>query len=289
MKLSEKYRPNTLDDIIGQDENIKLIKGILGKGNTENFLFYGPPGTGKTTTAKALANDFDFELFDFNASDERGIDFIRNKIKDISQTGSINGLQKVIFLDEADNLSRDAQPAFRRIMEDYYKNNIFILSANERGNLIDALASRCVELHFAKLKKEDMAKILNRVIDGEGLTITEETKNRIYNRANGDGRKLMELIVQVATGAKIEEKDTFDINTYLEQIKAGEYIKAMGIIRYIKFKDLSTELIKYFSEKQQWEEIIKIGDWILPNPQPDDYIGRAGITAYLIKRREALT
>ena len=288
MKLSEKYRPKTLDDIIGQDDNIKKIRGILESDGTANFLFYGPAGTGKTSTAKAIANDFDFELFDFNASDERGIDFIRNKVKEISQTGSINGKYKLLFLDEADNLSRDAQPALRRIMEDYFKNNIFILSVNDRGGVIEPLISRCVEFNFKKLSKENMGKIVDIVASGEGLTINDETRTKIYNIANGDGRKVMELIKTIAIGSKIEYEDGFNLNYYLDQLKAGDYIKSMGVIKYYRFKDIAESLVTYFAEKEMWEEIIKIGDWILPNPQPDDYIGKAGLTAYLIKRKDKL-
>lgn len=283
--LSEKYRPKVFADIIGQEENIKVIKTVLEKGDTDNFLFYGPAGTGKTSTAFVIKNEMDYEFFDFNASDDRGIDFIRGKIKDITRIGTINGKKKVIFLDEADQLSRDAQPSLRRIMEDYTENNIFILSVNNPHNLIEPLVSRCIVLNFSKLKNEDLSKIADNVINSEGLAIKDEIKQKIIIKADGSARNLIKLITEYSTGARItEETNTMNIPEYLVEVENGEYFKAIKYIEYHKFKDVVNELVKRFAMEGKLDEIIKMGDWVLPNPQPDDRIGKAALTSYLIKR-----
>jgi replication factor C small subunit len=285
MALSEKYRPKKFEDIIGQDENIKVIRDILSNNKTENFLFYGPAGTGKTSTAFVIKNEMNYEFFDFNASDDRGIDFIRKSIKEITKMGSINGKQKVIFLDEADQLSRDAQPSLRRIMEDDSENNIFILSVNNPHNLIEPLVSRCVVLNFSKLTKESLMKILDKISLEEKIEIPDKIKEKLVKKSDGSARNLIKLLTQYSTGAKIKENNSdINIEDYLNEIRNGEYFKALHIIEYQKFKDIAEEVVKNLSNEDKLEEIIKIGDWVLPNPQPDDNIGKAALTAYLITR-----
>src|SRR3990170_8069308 len=145
----EKYRPKTLEDVVGQNEIVARLKAYVRAKNLPHLLFAGPAGTGKTTCAIALARDMFGENWrmnyhELNSSDERGIDVVRSKIKEIARLAPFGGTSfKVIFLDEADNLTADAQAALRRTMETYSKTSRFILSANYSSRLIEPIQSRC--------------------------------------------------------------------------------------------------------------------------------------------------
>ena len=141
----EKYRPKSLDEVVGQEEIVERLKAYAKTGNLPHLLFAGPAGTGKTTCAIALARDMfggDWRqnYFELNSSDECGIDTVRTKVKEIARLVPFGGMNfKIIFLDEADNLTADAQAALRRTMETYSKTSRFILSANYSSRLIEPI------------------------------------------------------------------------------------------------------------------------------------------------------
>jgi len=152
MRLTEKYRPKNWDELVGQDEIIKSIREALKNPiGIPHFLFVGPAGVGKTTTAYLIARELKVPIIEFNASDERGIDTIRTKIK---QLASIRG-KRIILLDEADNMTADAQQALRRIME-RTMGTIFILVGNTEYKIIDPIKSRCAIYRFKKLSDKDV-------------------------------------------------------------------------------------------------------------------------------------
>ncbi|NLO77707.1 MAG: replication factor C small subunit, partial [Methanomicrobiales archaeon] len=150
----EKYRPMVLDDIVGQDEIISRLKSYVISGNLPHLLFTGNAGIGKTTSAIALAREFfgdtwQMNFRELNASDERGIDVVRNQIKQFARTAALGGAEfKILFLDEADALTTDAQAALRRTMESYASNCRFILSCNYSSKIIDPIQSRCAIYRF---------------------------------------------------------------------------------------------------------------------------------------------
>src|SRR3989304_4493842 len=147
---TEKYRPSKFSEIVGQDNTVKKVQSLTKSLNIPHLLFAGPAGTGKSTlaliTVKELFGDkWKENYLELNASDERGIDVVRQKVKDFARTKAIENIPfKVIFLDEADALTKEAQQALRRTMENYSNTCRFIMSCNYASNIIDPIQSRCV-------------------------------------------------------------------------------------------------------------------------------------------------
>ncbi|MEM2726812.1 MAG: replication factor C small subunit, partial [Archaeoglobaceae archaeon] len=191
----EKYRPKTLDEVVGQEEIIKRLKGYVERKNIPHMLFSGPPGTGKTATAIALTRDLFGEIWrdnfiEMNASDERGIDVVRHKIKEFARTAPIGGAPfKIIFLDEADALTADAQAALRRTMEMFSKSCRFILSCNYVSRIIEPIQSRCAVFRFKAVSKEAMKKRILEICQKEGVKITEDGIEAILYISGGDFRR----------------------------------------------------------------------------------------------------
>ena len=187
--LVDKYRPKSLDGVIGQEEIVNSLRRFIEKGSMPHVLFHGSPGTGKTSTAYALAHDLGVEIVEFNASDERGIDTVRNKIKEISNSFVIDGGFRILLLDEVDNMTRDAMEALRRIMETS-ESTKFILTANNAFKITPAIKSRCATYEFKKLSDTNVLKVLIKVIKEEGMKFTDPEslkKALLYLSKKSDG------------------------------------------------------------------------------------------------------
>ncbi|MCL4349930.1 MAG: AAA family ATPase, partial [Candidatus Thermoplasmatota archaeon] len=158
----EKYRPERIEDMGGQQEAVRILKGFIDSGEMPHLIFAGPPGVGKTTAALCMAKEMIGEnwkdhFLELNASNDRGIDIVREDIKDFARTMSITeGKFKIVFLDEADELTPDAQAALRRTMEVYFRNVRFIFSCNYSSGIIPPLQSRAVVIRFRRFEPEDM-------------------------------------------------------------------------------------------------------------------------------------
>ncbi len=201
---TEKYRPKEFSEVKGQDDTVKKVEALVKQQNLPHLMFAGPAGTGKTTLslviAKQLFGDtWNNNLLELNASDERGIDIVRHKVKDFARTRAIGDVPfKIIYLDECDALTKEAQQALRRTMENYTQTCRFILSANYSSKIIDPIQSRCAVFRFRPLPKEDIKNIVKKIAEKEGLKIDDKASDALYEVSNGDCRKVENILQSCA-------------------------------------------------------------------------------------------
>ncbi|MBS3134006.1 replication factor C small subunit [Candidatus Woesearchaeota archaeon] len=238
----EKYRPSNFEDIIGQEGIVKRVKAMVENKNIQHMIFSGPSGIGKSSlalvTVKHLFKENWKENFlELNASDARGIDTIRNDVKSFARTMSIgSNIPRIIFLDEADALTKDAQNALRRTMETYANSTRFIFSCNYSSQIIDAITSRCVIFRFKLLEKKHIIEVINKIAKNENLKINEKSTDILYELCEGDVRRLENVLQSCAVVSKnitedlIHETASFakpkDIKEVLELAVSGDFIDA---------------------------------------------------------------
>lgn len=201
---TEKYRPSTFEEIRGQKEIVEKIKAFVESKNMPHLLFSGPAGVGKTTLSLVIAKQLFGEnwrenTLELNASDERGIDVVRVKVKDFARTKSIGTVPfKLIYLDESDALTKEAQQALRRTMENYTQTCRFILSCNYSSKIIDPIQSRCAIFRFKPLSEEEINQVIERVAKQEGLKLNPEAKKALFDISEGDCRRLENIMQSCA-------------------------------------------------------------------------------------------
>lgn len=250
---TEKYRPKEFSDIKGQDAIVARIKAFVEQKNMPHVLFVGPAGIGKTSLSLVIAkqlfgDSWRSNILELNASDERGIDVVRNKVKDFARTKALGDVPfKIIYLDECDALTRDAQQALRRTMENYTQTCRFILSANYSSKIMDPIQSRCAIFRFRPLSKEHVFEIVDKIAANEGINCPQDAKEALYEVTLGDCRKLenlmqscasitkdftSELVFELASVANPDE-----VKGILQDAMKGEFTKAR--------KDLLNTMLKY--------------------------------------------
>ena len=235
---TEKYRPGTFDDIKGQKEIVEKIKAFVKSKNMPHLLFSGPAGVGKTTLSLVIARELFGEnwrenTLELNASDERGIDVVRVKVKDFARTKAIGEVPfKLIYLDESDALTREAQQALRRTMENYTRTCRFILSCNYSSKIIDPIQSRCAVFRFKPLSKEEITEVICNVCKGEGGEVDQffhpNVIDALYEVSDGDVRRLTNIMqscfVVKKEGKYIEVEDIYSMASVAKPKEVNEVL-----------------------------------------------------------------
>lgn len=244
----EKYRPQTLDDVVGQKHIIQRLNAYVKDQSMPNLLFTGPAGVGKTTAAIALSKSILGEYWrqnflELNASDARGIDTVRTKIKDFCRLKPVEAPFRIIFLDEVDNMTKDAQHALRREMEMFTKTSSFILSCNYSSKIIDPIQSRCAIFRFAPIKAHYIIQRLEVVAQEEGLDYEEQALETLVYFAEGDMRKAINILQAAASiDEKITEEVIYqviskakpkDVRKMISKAFDGDFMGARDILREV--------------------------------------------------------
>ncbi|MDP3992388.1 MAG: replication factor C small subunit [Nanoarchaeota archaeon] len=266
---TEKYRPSKFPEVIGQDNTVKKVEALTGSMNIPHLLFAGPAGTGKSTLALIIVK----ELFgknwrenylELNASDERGINIVREKVKNFARTKSIGNVPfKIIFLDEADALTPEAQQALRRTMENYSNTCRFIFSCNYSSKIIDPLQSRCAIFRFKLLEKKDIEKVVKKIAEGEKLTISPEALELIYEGSEGDCRRVINILQSTASispsinydlvSTIISNAKPKDIRVVLDYAISGDFQKSREKLLDVMLKEsISGQDVIKAIQKEIW-------------------------------------
>jgi replication factor C small subunit len=266
---TEKYRPKKFDEVVGQDDIIKKVQNLTKAMNIPHMLFAGPAGTGKSTLALIVVKDlfgvnWRDNYLELNASDERGIDVVRQKVKDFARTKAIGNIPfKIIFLDEADALTKEAQQALRRTMENFTSTCRFVMSCNYSSKIIDPIQSRCVIFRFKLLEKKDIEKRVKYIAEKEGLEITAETIETLYEVSEGDFRRVINLLQAASSitpsitpdlvSTLISAAKPAEIKIVLEYALSGDFLKAKEKLLEVMLKDsvAGTDIIKSL-QKEIW-------------------------------------
>jgi len=266
---TEKYRPSRFSEIVGQDDIVKRVESLVNSLNIPHLLFAGPAGTGKSTLALVVVKNLFGEnwksnYLELNASDERGINVVREKVKDFARTKSLGNVPfKVIFLDEADALTPEAQQALRRTMENYSGTCRFVLSCNYSSKIIDPIQSRCVVLRFKLLEKKDIEKVIQRISEKEKLSINSESIETLYEGSEGDCRRAINILQSTASVSPIVSKDLLstiisnakprDIKVVLDYALSGDFQKSREKLLDIMLKEsISGQDVIKAIQKEIW-------------------------------------
>ena len=244
---AEKYRPKKLNEMMNQTQIVARLESFVKNRNVPHCIFAGPPGTGKTTAALCLAHDlygdgFREHLMELNASDERGINVVRETVKTFARIKSIGEIPyKILILDEADNMTGDAQQALRRTMEKFTETCRFILIANYSGKIIEPIQSRCAPFRFTYLSKEDHDKYLKGIVDKENAKLLDKGLEATFEVSGGDLRRAINTLQAAASLGKPIDNETVysvigranpaDVRGMLDLAMKGDFIGSRDKLR----------------------------------------------------------
>jgi len=286
--LTEELRPKKLDDVCGQELNIKIIKGFIKKEKLPHMLFSGPAGTGKTSTAECIARELYGDewreyYIEQNASDDRGIGVVRDKIKREAEISTLDFPFKIYFLDECDALTKEAQDALRRIIEKNTDRTVFILSCNYKNKLIEPLINRCVYFPFKPLNKKDISEYIKGIAEQYNIHIQPVALEMLASISKGSIRPVLNTFEKfIATDQKeitpnivsnytnqitekdiqnimsmISDRDVTPIDNYIENVIIGNGYEPAEVLEKIREFIKKTKML---SDKQKLMIIKLLGD-----------------------------
>lgn len=264
----EKYRPNSLEDLVSHKDIINTIRRFINEDRLPHLLFYGPPGTGKTSTILAVARqlyskkEFSSMVLELNASDDRGIGIVRQQILTFASTRTIfKSKFKLVILDEADAMTKDAQNALRRVMEKYTENTRFCMICNYLTGIIPALQSRCTRFRFGPLDTDQMQSRLDHVVKEERINVPADGMKAVIRLANGDMRKSLNILQCTSMGFDTVDEDSVytctgqplrsDISSIVNWMLNDDFttaynnISKMKCIKGLALQDILTEVHSY--------------------------------------------
>lgn len=260
----EKYRPSRLDQIINQKDIIRALQNLRKKPNEiPHFIFAGPAGVGKTTAALCIAKELLGEnwrrdTLELNASDERGIKMVRERVKEFAAVMKFSSTAenddkpyRIIILDEADEMTSEAQTALRRIIEDSSRTTRFMIICNYLSQLIEPIQSRCVIFRFTRLPKQEVVDHLSEICKREGIEFDVKALSRIYDSTSGDLRHSINILQSAASNNTLTiEKVELSIGLS-GRAKAGEVIKLALAGKFNEARELLLELTQVFGMSEK--------------------------------------
>jgi len=255
----EKYRPRTVTDVAYQDQVVDVLKKSLTGSDLPNLLFYGPPGTGKTSTILAAARDLFGDIYkdrilELNASDERGIAVVRDKVKNFAQQ-TASGTRsdgtkcppfKIIILDEADSMTKDAQSALRRTMEKCSRSTKFCLICNYVSRIIEPITSRCSKFRFKPIAKDILVKRIEMICEKESVKISDASVEAVITTSEGDLRKAITTLQSCArlkVDGEVEKEDIYEITGVIPQRYIEGLLEVCQLNSYERLQQFVDDLI----------------------------------------------
>ena len=289
MIWTEAFRPQNLDEVAGQDDVVNFFRklGNVDISQWPHFIFQGSPGTGKTTMAWAIANHYNIDIIELNASHYRKVEDMETTIMSIVKQIPENGRRKIILLDEADGLGVHSQWMLRRYMEEYSNVNIFIFSCNYSSKIIPAIHDRCVEFQFHGLDYPSLKLIAENICKTENREMPDEQSlMAMADKSGGSARSFTNLLFQYLVGGIVPET-TFNMTAYLKAIKTNDIDAAKKLTVSVTYSELLKQVIEILLKSKTPEKyhdlICKLGDYLLLSQAPDENLGKIVVTLQLKK------